>query len=103
MDDTNRLTAVPNYVLWVPSVGHRYDVRSTVNRGLRKGIRRGLGMKKYESISGRFKGMFQEAIERTKTLKTSFLKKAFYSVNSLVRGLLFLVVDKKLQLGMMDR
>ena len=51
-------------------------------------------MKKYESILDRFKGMFQEAIERTKTLKTSFLKRVFYSVNSLVRGLLFLVVDK---------
>ena len=49
-------------------------------------------MKKYESISDRFKGMFQEAIGRTKTTKT---KRIFYLVNSLVRGLLFLVVDKK--------
>ena len=68
--------------------------------GMRKGIRRGLGMKKRDSISDRFKDTFKEATERAKTLKMSFLKRAYYSVNRIVRGMIFLVVDKKLQLGM---
>ena len=41
-----------------------------------------------ESIVDRFKGVLQEGVERIKTLKISFLKRAS-SVNSLVRGDLF--------------
>ena len=78
----------------------RHDVRNAINRGLRRGIRKGLGMKKCDSITDRLEGTFQEAEEMVKILKHNFLKRAFHSANRLVRGILILVVDKKLHLGM---
>ena len=60
---------------------------------LRKGVRRGLGMKRNESICDRFGGTFQELVERMKHSKFKFLQRAFHSINVLVKEL-FLVVDK---------
>ena len=67
---------------------------------LRKGVRRGMGMKRNESICDHLGSTFQESVERMKTLKLKFLQRAFHSINGFVKGLLFLVADKKLQLGM---
>ena len=78
----------------------RTDVKRMINMALRKGVGRGLGMKRNESICDPFGGTFQESVERMKNLKIKFLQRAFHSINGLVKGLLFLVVDKKLQLGM---
>ena len=39
-------------------------------------------------------------MERLNNLKLKFLQRAFHSIDGLVIGLLLLVVDKKLQLGM---
>ena len=78
----------------------RTDVKMMINMALRKGVRRGLGMRRNESICDRFGGKFQESVERMKKLKESFLQRAFYSLNGLVRGLLILMNDKKLHLGM---
>ena len=75
-------------------------MKRIINMALRKGVRRGLGMKRNESICDRFGDTFQESVERMKNLKLKFLQRAFHSRNDLVKGLLFLVVDKKLQLGM---
>ena len=41
-------------------------MRTIINRGLRKGVRRGLGMKKYKSVTDRFGDKFKEAEERTR-------------------------------------
>ena len=60
-----------------------------LNMALSKGVRRGLGMKRNESIYDRFEGTFQESVERMKNLKLKFLQRAFHSINCLVKGLLF--------------
>ena len=65
----------------------RTDVKMMINMALRKGVRRGLGMRRNESICDCFGGKFQESVERMKKLKESFLQRAFYSLNGLVRGL----------------
>ena len=85
----------------MPSGGFdRCDVKNAINIGLRKGVRKGLGMKKYDSINDRFNGAFQEVEERIRAMKHNYFKKPFYSVNRLVRGMFIVTVDKKLQLGM---
>ena len=53
---------------------NRCDITRMINSGLRKAIRRGLKMKRYESISDRLGDKFQEATERAKMLKLSFMK-----------------------------
>ena len=75
-------------------------MKRMINMTLRKGVKRGLSMKRNESICDHFGDTFQESVERMKNLKLKFLQRAFHSINDLVKGLLFLVVDKKLQLGM---
>ncbi|XP_062521124.1 3-oxo-5-alpha-steroid 4-dehydrogenase 1-like [Corticium candelabrum] len=47
----------------------RTDVKRVINMALRKGVRRGLGMKRDESICDRFGDTFQESVERMKNLK----------------------------------
>ena len=63
-------------------------------------VRRGLGMKKYESVTDCFGDKFKEAEERTRTFKLNFYKCELYSANKLVRGMRILTIDKKLQVGM---
>ena len=48
----------------------RCDVTRIINSGLRKAVRRGLRMKKSESICDRLGDTFQEAVERARTLVT---------------------------------
>ena len=71
-----------------------------VNQAFRNGVRRGLGMRKYESIHDRLKDGFQEAMSRAKDMKLKFLQRAGQSVSYLVRGLFRLAVDKNLHVGM---
>ena len=78
----------------------RSDVSYMVNQAFRKGVRCGLGMRKYESIHDRLKDGFQEAMTRAKDMKLKYLQRAGQSVNYLVRGLFILAVDKKLHVGM---
>ena len=78
----------------------RSDVSCMVNQAFWKGVRCGLGMRKYESILGRLKDGFQEAMTRAKDMKLKYLQRAGQSVNYLVRGLFILTVDKKLHVGM---
>ena len=78
---------------------NRCDITRMINSGLRKAIRRGLKMKRYESISDRLGDKFQE---RAKTLKLSFMKRAYCSVNGVVKGMAVLVLDKKLLLDMSE-
>ena len=54
-----------------------------------KGVRRGLGMTKYDSLWERFGGEFQEALKRTKKLEPKFLERGLCSAASLVNGYLF--------------
>ena len=57
-----------------------------LNTAFRKGIRRGLGMRRCESICDRFQD-FIEAAERVKDIRRRFLQIALNSVNGLVRSL----------------
>ena len=79
----------------------RSDVSYVVNQAFQKGVRRGLGTRKHESIHDRLKDGFQEAMTRAKDMKLKYLQRAGQSVNYLVRGLFILAVDKKLRVGMM--
>ena len=75
-----------------------------INSGLRKAIRKFLNIKRFESISDRLGDKFQEASERSraKTLKLSFMKRAYCSVNGVLKGMAVLVLDKKLMLDMSE-
>ncbi|XP_062513531.1 uncharacterized protein LOC134189316 isoform X1 [Corticium candelabrum] len=46
-----------------------------------------------------FGSTFQESVEKMKNLNLKLLQRAFHSINGLIKRLLFLVVNKKLQLG----
>ena len=58
-----------------------------VNSTFRKGIRRGLGLKQWDSIRDRLGDAFVEATVRTAKLKDEYLHRAFKSQNELVAGL----------------
>ena len=75
------------------------DVSYMVNQAIRKDFRCRLRMRKYESIHDRLKDGFQEAMTRAKDMKLKYLQRAGQSVNSLVRGLFILTIDKKLHAG----
>ena len=47
---------------------------------LRKGVRRGLGMKRNKSICDCFGVTFQESVKRIENLKLNFLQRAFHSL-----------------------
>ena len=69
-----------------------------INSAFRKGVQRGLGLGKFESIRDLVASGFQETAVRAKMLKLKFLQRAAMSINYfLVKGLFILVVDKKLQ------
>ena len=70
------------------------DVSYMVNHAFRKGVRRGLGMKKYEFIHDRLKDSFREAMARAKDMRLKYLQRAGQSVNYFVRGLFILTVVK---------
>ena len=57
----------------------RTDVKMMINMALRKGVRRGLGMRRNESICDRFGGKFQESVERMKKFKVVFTKSILFS------------------------
>ena len=58
-----------------------------VNSAFRKGIRRGLGLKQWDSIRDRLGDAFVEATVRTAKLKDEYLHRAFKFQNELVAGL----------------
>ena len=57
-------------------------MRNAINRGTRRGIKKGLGMKKYDSITDHLKGTFQEAEQRVRILKPNLTKRVFHSANT---------------------
>lgn len=61
------------------------SVVRAVNRVYRKGIRRGLGMRDRDSVTGRLGDWFVEAAEKMKKDQVLFLKRSIHSVNDFVK------------------
>ena len=63
-----------------------------IKYSFRREIRRGLGMRRSESICDHFEDLLMEAVERIRTIQLSFLNRAQNSVNSIVSGLRMLPI-----------
>ena len=73
----------------------RSSTAKLLDQAYRKGIRRGLGMRRRDSIRERLGEWFVEASERVKMQQTLFMKRAVHSPNGLVRTMSWLANREK--------